>query len=54
MYLWRGLPDGQLLAVLRWIATRRDRPASPGLDSGNSVQEPPALKPTDETRLEPR
>jgi len=24
MYLWRNLPEGQLLAVLRWLKTRRE------------------------------
>lgn len=24
MYLWRSLPEGQLLAVLRWMQSRRD------------------------------
>lgn len=24
MYLWRGLPEGQLLAVLRWMSLRRE------------------------------
>src|SRR3546814_17292834 len=24
MYLWRNLPEGQLLAVLRWMQTRRE------------------------------
>jgi hypothetical protein len=29
MYLWRNLPEGQLLAVLRWFQARRvaGRPA---------------------------
>ncbi|HEY9548249.1 MAG TPA: hypothetical protein VIR45_02000 [Kiloniellaceae bacterium] len=26
MYLWRNLPDGQLLAVLRWMQARRESP----------------------------
>lgn len=32
MYLWRNLPEGQLLAVLRWMQARREsgRPAAPG------------------------
>jgi hypothetical protein len=30
MYLWRSLPEGQLLAVLRWMSTRRERPAAGG------------------------
>jgi hypothetical protein len=25
MYLWRSLPEGQLLAVLRWMSSRRER-----------------------------
>jgi hypothetical protein len=25
MYLWRSLPEGQLLAVLRWMSARRER-----------------------------
>ena len=32
MYLWRNLPEGQLLAVLRWMQTRREaagKPAEP-------------------------
>ena len=29
MYLWRNLPDGQLLAVLRWMSSRRAHPAGP-------------------------
>lgn len=30
MYLWRNLPEGQLLAVLRWFQARREagRPAA--------------------------
>ena len=24
MYLWRNLPEGQLLAVLRWFQARRE------------------------------
>lgn len=28
MYLWRSLPEGQLLAVLRWMSTRRERQAA--------------------------
>ena len=24
MYLWRNLPEGQLLAVLRWMQARRE------------------------------
>jgi hypothetical protein len=27
MYIWRNLPEGQLLAVLRWLQARRS-PAS--------------------------
>ena len=26
MYLWRNLPEGQLVAVLRWLKTRRALP----------------------------
>jgi hypothetical protein len=25
MYLWRSLPEGQLLAVLRWMSARGQR-----------------------------
>ena len=28
MYLWRSLPEGQLLAVLRWMSARRERTAA--------------------------
>jgi hypothetical protein len=30
MYLWRNLPEGQLVAVLRWMQARREtgRPAA--------------------------
>jgi len=39
MYLWRSLPEGQLLAVLRWMRARRQRPAA-GNRPGEAVPTP--------------
>jgi len=29
MYLWRNLPEGQLLAVLQWLKGRKETPGDP-------------------------
>lgn len=29
MYLWRNLPEGQLLAVLQWLKGRREKSPDP-------------------------
>jgi hypothetical protein len=30
MYLWRNLPEGQLLAVLQWLKGRKEMSRDPG------------------------
>jgi hypothetical protein len=50
MYLWRGLPEGQLLAVLRWIGTRRDRPTNPVQNPADAAPIQPVIEPADKTR----
>ncbi len=37
MYLWRSLPEGQLLAVLRWMSSRRERQATDNRLASESV-----------------
>jgi hypothetical protein len=43
MYLWRNLPEGQLLAVLRWMQVRREasRLPAPGDSSADTSVRPP-------------
>ena len=43
MYLWRNLPEGQLLAVLRWMQARREAtrlPAPGGSSADTGVRTP--------------
>lgn len=46
MYLWRNLPEGQLLAVLRWIRARREEPGVPAGKPAESCAEETAVVPT--------
>lgn len=44
MYLWRSLPEGQLLAVLRWMQSRR-QPVRAAEGSGTAESPPPPVQP---------
>jgi hypothetical protein len=48
MHLWRNLPEGQLLAVLRWMQARREagRPAGAGKAGESAAQPAEAAAPT--------
>jgi len=50
MYLWRSLPEGQLLAVLRWMSARRERRTGVSRLSGEAN---PAPAETGEKALTP-
>jgi hypothetical protein len=53
MHLWRNLPEGQLLAVLRWMQNRREagRPAD-GAGAADSAPRP--VEPVEPAARSPR
>lgn len=50
MYLWRNLPEGQLLAVLRWFQARRDAGQTAADARGPKTDSRPAESATSPSR----
>ena len=46
MYLWRNLPEGQLLAVLQWWKERREKADDPAPAKPLAVETHEPLPPT--------
>lgn len=50
MYLWRNLPEGQLLAVLRWMQARREQRGAPAGKPAEPRAEEAAVAPAPTAR----